>query len=62
VIKNAEHTWGEDVKTFLHDEVNWTNALFDAALNSQPPLENYVSLVQSWLEQRQWGLDIPMQA
>ena len=26
--KNAEHTWGMDIKTFLHDEGNWTNALF----------------------------------
>jgi len=62
VIKIAEHTWGEDVKRYLHDHVNWPNSQFHAELNAQPPHHNYVTIMDSWLEQRRWGLDIPLQA
>lgn len=27
-MTTAEHTWGKDVKTFLHDWTNWSNAKF----------------------------------
>ena len=25
LLKNAEHTWGKDVKTFLNDNTTWDN-------------------------------------
>lgn len=29
-VSSPEHTWGMDVKKYLHDEGNWTNAEFHA--------------------------------
>ena len=53
LIKNGEHTWGKDVKTFLHDTTHWSNAEFQSVLNDS----NFQDMVNSWIEQRFWGLD-----
>ena len=52
LIKNAEHTWGRDVKTWLHDDGNWTNAELAAAIASGAP--NFAIMIASWQEQV-WG-------
>jgi uncharacterized membrane protein len=39
--KNVEHTWGMDVKTFLHDETNWQNEPFHAV---QYTAENFITI------------------
>eukprot|EP01119_Soliformovum_irregulare_P006750 TRINITY_DN1917_c0_g1_i3.p1 TRINITY_DN1917_c0_g1~~TRINITY_DN1917_c0_g1_i3.p1 ORF type:complete len:528 (-),score=69.80 TRINITY_DN1917_c0_g1_i3:113-1696(-) len=50
LIKVIEHTWGMDVKTFLHDWANWSNSLFDKVRSAS----NYRDMVASWVEQRQF--------
>jgi hypothetical protein len=45
----SEHTWGLDVKTFLHDWQNWSNADFDKA---EQTIVGYKLMTNSWLEQR----------
>lgn len=45
-----EHTWGMDVKTYLWDWENYTNAEF-LAVRSQ---ENYRTIEASWQEQRDY--------
>ena len=68
LLKGAEHTWGSDVKQLLRysdpvnsgEYFNWTNAdlhTFLATNNS-----DYYMLVQSWIEQRAWAIDIPLSA
>jgi hypothetical protein len=53
--KTFEHTKGLDVKTFLHDRGNYTNALFQAALQS----DNFQYSANSWVEQRAFELGAP---
>ncbi|KAK8811442.1 hypothetical protein WA158_003176 [Blastocystis sp. Blastoise] len=58
-IKNGEHTWGGDVKKFLHDTENWNNTEFHAMLKSMP--SNYKDMIDTWDEQRYLGLDMPLE-
>ena len=58
LIKNGEHTWGKDVKTYLKDWVNWDNQAFLAHLNTSP----YQDMIASWVEQRSWGIDYALEA
>lgn len=44
LLKNGEHTWGEDVKTWLHDVVNWNNSLFEEARNASNFIQVRVAL------------------
>jgi hypothetical protein len=60
LLKNAEHTWGRDVKTFLHDTGNWTNAELQAAIASGAP--NFAVMLQSWQEQRDFGIYYALEA
>lgn len=48
LIKASEHTWGLDVKTFLHDTDNWSNSDFEKVRSGN----NYQIMQYSWLEQR----------
>ena len=57
LIKNGEHTWGKDVKTFLNDTTHWKNNEFQSVINSS----NFQDMVNSWVEQRFWGLDYAIQ-
>lgn len=57
LIKNGEHTWGKDVKTFLHDKTHWMNSEFQSVINTS----NFQDMVDSWIEQRFWGLDYAIQ-
>eukprot|EP01114_Cavostelium_apophysatum_P014791 TRINITY_DN3921_c0_g1_i1.p1 TRINITY_DN3921_c0_g1~~TRINITY_DN3921_c0_g1_i1.p1 ORF type:complete len:770 (+),score=169.72 TRINITY_DN3921_c0_g1_i1:47-2311(+) len=50
LMKVAEHTWGLDVKTFLNDWGNWSNAAFEKVRT----LPNYELMINSWIEQRQF--------
>ena len=52
LIKCGEHTWGKDIKGFLHDTTHWTNAELQAQLAAKAP--NFVDVVASWQEQRDW--------
>ena len=58
LIKNGEHTWGKDVKTYLKDWVNWDNKAFLAHLNTSP----YRDMIGSWVEQRSWGIRYALEA
>ena len=58
LIKNGEHTWGKDVKTYLGDWTNWGNEAFLAHINTAP----YQDMIASWLEQRSWGIDYALEA
>jgi len=58
LIKNGEHTWGKDVKKFLNDWTNWDNKAFKSHL-STPPFQD---MVNSWIEQRSWGIDYALEA
>ena len=57
LIKNGEHTWGKDVKKYLHDTTHWTNTQFHSSENSS----NFQDMVKSWVEQRFWGLDFAIE-
>ena len=57
LIKNGEHTWGKDVKKYLHDTTHWTNPQF----HSSESASNFRDMVNSWVEQRFWGLDFAVQ-
>ena len=58
LIKNGEHTWGKDVKTYLGDWTNWGNEAFLAHINTAP----YQDMIASWLEQRSWGIEYALEA
>lgn len=58
LIKNGEHTWGKDVKTYLNDWVNWDNKAFLAHIDTSP----YQSMIASWVEQRSWGIGYALEA
>ncbi|EGD78368.1 hypothetical protein PTSG_09435 [Salpingoeca rosetta] len=59
LLKNPEHTWGGDVKKYLHDEDNWLNVDFHRL---QYSADNYVQIASMWQEQRDWGLKFARQA
>jgi len=50
LVKAGEHTWGLDVKTFLHDWSHWSNAAFHSVRNNS----NFQMMEESWVEQRQY--------
>jgi hypothetical protein len=50
LMKLGEHTWGLDIKSFLHDTINWTNELFQQHLNDP----NFQLVISSWHEQRSY--------
>jgi hypothetical protein len=56
-VKIAEHTWGTDVKYWLHDFYNWSNARFEKARGQ----ENYQHLEGTWREQRSF-MDMALKA
>ena len=58
--KCGEHTWGKDVKSYLHDETHWTNAELQQQLSSQAP--NFIGFVASLQEQRDWCVGLPIAA
>jgi len=58
LIKNGEHTWGKDVKTYLNDWVNWDNKVFYDHLKTSP----YQNMTASWIEQRSWGIAYALEA
>ena len=58
-VKSAEHTWGEDVKTWLNDTTNWSNEDFAAVRDSE---SNFLTIQQSWVEQRNWSVNYPVSA
>jgi len=60
LVKIPEHTDGRDVKTFLHDDANWTNVQFQAALAADLP--NYRLMTESWQEQRNFSVFHPLRA
>eukprot|EP00055_Hartaetosiga_balthica_P011906 m.55775 g.55775 ORF g.55775 m.55775 type:complete len:723 (+) comp7771_c0_seq1:40-2208(+) len=59
LLKNPEHTWGGDVKTYLHDTTNWLNDDFHKLQYSAP---NFLKITSMWQEQRDWGLTYPVDA
>lgn len=60
LLKCGEHTWGKDIKTFLHDQTNWSNAQLRAQLAANA--SNFFDVVNSWTEQRAWCVDYAIQA
>ena len=60
LLKNTEHTWGKSLNKFLGDFSNWSNAQLQAELARRAP--NFMDVVASWQEQREWGLDYPLEA
>jgi len=60
IVKNQEHTWGRDIKTYLHDTTNWTNTDLQHALAQN--YSNFYTVLQSWYEQRAFGFTYPLQA
>ena len=64
MMKNGEHTWGKDVKTWLgkdQDSYNkaWNN--HDLA-NARRTKKNFQDMEASWHEQRLWGIGSAMEA
>ena len=59
-LKNGEHTWGKDVKSFLHDTNNWTNEQLQSQLAKNA--SNFFDIVNSWVEQRAWGITYALES
>eukprot|EP01043_Picozoa_sp_COSAG02_P017275 COSAG02_NODE_780_length_17266_cov_3.939244_3_plen_698_part_00 len=64
MMKNGEHTWGKDVKTWLgkdQDSYNkaWNN--HDLA-NARRTKKNFQDMEASWHEQRLWGIGSAIEA
>lgn len=59
LLKYGEHTWGKDVKTFLHDFKNWNNSLFHPLMYTA---SNYLDIANSWIEQRDWSIKYALEA
>ena len=59
-IKLIEHTDGKDVKTWLKDYQNWTNDQVFACIDQGLP--NWITMIESWQEQRNFDLYYPMDA
>jgi len=51
LLKISEHTDGMDIKTYLHDETNWSDKAFHKL---QYTASNYETVTKSWLEQRDY--------
>ena len=61
ILKCGEHTWGADVKTFLHDTTHWSNAELQSEL-ANPNASNFIYSVGTWNEQRSWCVDYAIAA
>jgi len=59
-LKNAEHTWGLDMKMTLQDykASNWSNTAFQSIRNTT----QVKTLEESWVRQREMALDTAVQA
>ena len=58
LLKYGEHTWGKDIKKFLHDTTNWPNEKFHQVHFGL----NYIDVAVSWAEQRIWSIDYALDA
>ena len=54
LLKNGEHTWGKDVKVYLHDYTHWNRKDFYQMIDGRAP--NFMDMISSWNEQRLWGI------
>ena len=59
LLKYGEHTWGKDIKKYLKDNFNWDNKRFHHVQYAMP---NYIDVVKSWTEQRDWSLKYALDA
>ena len=64
IMKNGEHTWGKDVKSYLGKDsasymTAWTNAQLAAARRDKA---NFKDMEASWHEQRLWGITAAVEA
>ncbi|KAH3757773.1 glycoside hydrolase family 38 [Pelomyxa schiedti] len=50
LVKSTEHTWGLSVNDYLADYTNWSNENFNSVRNQS----NFVSMEDSWREQREY--------
>ena len=61
IQKNLEHTWGVSVTHYGNlQNSNWTNEAFHGDLAEKNPSLDY--MVQSWIEQRNYGVNFPLEA
>ena len=60
VLKAGEHTWGKDIKSFLHDTSHWKNAELQQQIAGGAA--NFLDVISSWTEQRAWSVNYPQQA
>ena len=60
LLKNVEHTFGRDIKTFLHDENHWKNVELQAQLAAGA--SNFITTRNSWQEQRDFGITYALAA
>ncbi len=53
-----EHTWGVDIKIYLDDYANWTNAELQRQIATREP--RYIYTIDAWIRQRsytRWALE-----
>ena len=53
-----EHTWGVDIKIYLDDYADWTNAELQRQIAAREP--RFVYTVDAWIRQRsytRWALE-----
>lgn len=60
LLKCGEHTWGLDIKTFLHDSTHWTNEELQSQLTNNN--SGFITVNTSWTEQRLWCIDMAIEA
>ena len=60
LLKCGEHTWGADIKGFLHDTTHWKNSELQAQLAGGAP--NFEYVLHTWVEQRAWCIDYSIAA
>lgn len=46
LLLNAQHTWGGDVKSYLHDTTNWDNSAFHAVQYKE---DNFLYITSMYL-------------
>jgi hypothetical protein len=60
-IKNMEHTWGVSVFHYGNEsDKDWSNQDFHLQLQRQQ--SNFMMMRESWVEQRKYGIDYPLEA
>eukprot|EP01050_Picozoa_sp_SAG11_P016006 SAG11_NODE_2131_length_3777_cov_1.575041_2_plen_446_part_00 len=64
LMKNGEHTWGKDVKTWLgKDQTSYMKAWSNGALaTARRTKKNFQDMEASWHEQRLWGVGSALDA